>query len=204
MSTDLDYAVNMSPVQMWAESAVELEKYFLKAVLEAVRQFEAGNRTDLSILITVTHGIKTDLVPVIEKHRMEYATPLKRILTALLPHVTFKQDKKKSSGVSYHIDPDRADDSFCPPQIAREALTVITADGATRKSKEFKDWLAMVTPPKVVAEKSLKETGEKAEKDVVRLAKSAKDNGFNQLAYLEYMAAEINKELAKQRAILGM
>lgn len=194
---------NMSPVQIWAESAVENERYFLPAVMEAIAQFENGNRTDLSILLTVTHGFKTDLVPVIEKHRMEFATPLKKILAACMPDLRFKKDDKKSSGVSYTME--LSDDApYIDPAEARDALRVLVACGATRKSKDFKDWLEAVTPPKEVVAKDAKETREKAEKDAPRLAKTATKGGHNELCYMMALRDELNDLIAKKQAYLAI
>lgn len=194
---------NMSPVQIWAESAIENERYFLPAVLEAIAQFENGNRTDLSILLTVTHGFKTDLVPVLEKHRMEFATPLKKILAACMPDLRFKKDANKASGVSYTME--LSDDSpYVDPADARDALRVIVASGATRKSKEFKDWLEAVTPPKEVVAKSAAETREKAEKDAARLVKTATGAGHNELCYLMALRDELNALITKKQNYLAI
>jgi hypothetical protein len=194
---------NMSPVQVWAENAVEVEKYFLPAVLEAMRQFDAGNRTDLSILLTVTHGYKTDLVPVLEKHRMAFATPLKQILSACMPDVRFKKDDKKSSGVSYSRD-FLDDEPWVDPKEARDALQMIVASGATRRSESFKEWIEAVTPPKEVAPKTAQETREKAAKDAPRLVKTAKNAGHNELCYLMGLRDALNAEIAKKQAHLAI
>jgi len=195
---------NVSPVMLWAENAVEQEKGFLPAVLEAMDQFEQGNRTDLSILLTVTHGFKTDLVPVIEKQRMEYATPLKKILAACMPDLRFKKDAKKASGVAYTMELSDDADYYVDPTDARDALRVIVAEGHTRKGDAFKGWLKAVTRPKEVVAKTAAETREKAEKDAPRLAKTAAKAGHDNMAYMMALRDALSNEIAKQQTRLAI
>lgn len=190
---------NVSPVMVWAENAVELEKGFLPAVVEAIDQFENGNRTDLSILFTVSHGIKTDLVPTIEGERMSFATPLKKIVGIIMPGLTFKHDKNKASGVSYVIDLDATGDGDADliNREAFDALCSMAEGGYTAKSKMFKAFIEQFGPRKVVTDKSPDESAEKAEKDVARLIKAARDNGHNAMAYINALVAQAAAEQRK-------
>lgn len=191
---------NMSPVMQWAENAVSLEQDFLAVAVEAIKQWSQGNRTDLSILLCVTHGIKTDLVRVIEKERMAYATPLKKILSIVHPGLSFKQDKNKSSGVTYVMALDAEDD----PEAVRAAesalyqLVEMAQFGQTMRSAGFKEWVKTYSAPKVVSLKGYSESRTKAEKDAPRVLKTAYDAGHDKLAY----AMELQKQLTS--LIAGM
>lgn len=185
---------NVSPVMNWAENAVDLERGFIPAVIAAFDQFAQENYTDLSILLTVTHGIKTDLVPVIEGERMAFATPLKRMLSIVMPSVTFKRDKAKASGVSYTrvLDADSEDNALVN-EHALDTLRDLAERGATSKGDAFKAWLSYYTPEKDVEAKSLAEAQDKAAKDAKRLRKTATDNGYNADAYVTALIAELHK-----------
>lgn len=185
---------NISQVMVWASSAVEIEQGFLSAVVESFTQFKHGNRTDLSILLTVTHGIKTDLVNVIEGERMAYATPLKNIMAIVMPSISFKRDKAKKSGVSYSQNIDKEVDTDLDKVLAE--LTAMAQDGMTIRNAVFKEWLKSYAKPVEVTDKGAAASAEKAEKDAVRFAKAAVDAGHDKLAYLLALQDELTKEIS--------
>lgn len=192
---------NVSPAQQWATDAVNLERGFLPAVVEALTQWDNGNRTDLSILLTVTHGIKTDLVPVIEGQRLPFATPLKKILGFVMPDMTYKADKKKASGVTYVLELDADGDPYCDPAIVREELEAMAESGVTVKSDMFKEWVKINTAPKEVEPKPHAATVEKAAKDAPRTVKTAYDQGHNRLAYLHAMRDEYARMIRNEENV---
>lgn len=193
---------NVSPVMVWAESAVELEYGFLPVVVEALDQWDQGNRTDLSILLTVTHGIKTTLVPTIEGERMKFATPLKKILSIVMPDLSYKADKKKASGVTYSVNINvEGDENYHADPAEMRAWLVEIADGTTTiKGEAFKSWLEAGTAPKETPARTLDETAEKAEKDALRLIKAAMDNGYAGRAYANFLLSAVTAEIKKREA----
>lgn len=185
---------NVSPALAWASNAVELETSFLTTVVDALDQLSQGNRTDLSILLTVTHGIKTNLVPVIEGERMKFATPLKRILFACYPELGFKADKKKASGVVYtQTFGAELPDECGTPDSNMNWLRVMAEDGVTVKSDRFKAFMKDTTPEKIVVTKTAAQSREKASKDVVRLLKVADASKHDPLAYARAMSEYFSK-----------
>ena len=174
----------------WAESAADLHKNFLGAVHTAIVQYGNGNTTNLSILIAVTHGISNRIVPVADKARMEFASPLKRILKHIAPGLSYKKDKTKAAGVKVTFDADMPINADL-----LDKLQAFSFDQLSYKSDKVKD--TFPTEKKLVKEQSREQTREFVEKAVPRALKSAEEKGHDRHLYLLEMKAEIEKQLAQ-------
>jgi len=187
---------NISPVMIWAENAVALEQDFLPMVVEALEQWANGNRTDLSILLCVTHGIKTDLVKTLEKNRLPFAAPLKKIIGIVLPGLDYKANKNKASGVSYSMDLDAQDVDYDVSE-ALGHLVDMASEGVLYKHKDFKDWAIAFGPMKVVRNKTTSESRTAAQKAAPKMLKAANSNGHITLEYAMAYQAELTNIIAK-------
>ena len=178
----------------WAENAANLHRNFMGAVYTAVTQYLAGNTTNIAILIAVTHGIPNGLVPVTDKARMEFAAPLKRILSHVVPELSYKRDKTKKVGLKISTKASVNPDKLGELRVFAEAST-------NYKSDKVK--AAFPAAERKVSEKSRDQTREAAQKQPAKIASAAVAQGHDPVAYLEEMQAVIAREIAILRAKRG-
>lgn len=127
-------------VAQWASNMRVTEYEFLSVVAYAMEQFNEGNTTEISKLLTIVSGKTSKIIKVNSGDRTSFAGPLMRVLYAAgmtnkkdtgLP-MSFKWDAKKASGVTY-TKSDNANFSL-------EVIKSLRVLGKTRVSdKAFKE-----------------------------------------------------------------
>jgi hypothetical protein len=165
-------------VKSWLSDVRGAEYGFFKAVVQALESFNEGDTNSLGKLLCITHGKTCKRLKVVEKDRMPYATPLKRILDHALEGVTYKFDKSKDFGVVF----DRGDNGGVSPDRI-EALRVLGTK--TIRDKAFKD-----------AFPAVKKTETKPREDkavAVSAIKAAKKNGMELAKYVAMITAMWNE-----------
>jgi hypothetical protein len=169
-------------VKNWLADVRGAEYGFFKAVVQALESFNEGDTNSLGKLLCITHGKTCKRLKIVEKDRMPYAAPLKRILEHSLEGVTYKFDKSKDFGVVF----DRgANGGVSVDRIG--ALRVL--GGKTVRDKAFKD-----------AFPAIKKTDTKPREDksvVVSGIKSAKKNGMTMEKYMAMVTAMWNETVVE-------
>lgn len=169
-------------VKNWLSDVRGAEYGFFKAVVQALESFNDGDSNSLGKLLCITHGKTCKRLKVVEKDRMPYAVPLKRILDHSLEGVTYKFDKSKDFGVVF----DRGDNGGV--SSARiEALRVL--GGKTIRDKAFKEAFPAIKKP---------DTKPREDKAVVVSAiKAAKKNGMDMDKCMAMISALWNETLVE-------
>lgn len=178
----------------WAQNAANLHRNFMGAVHTAVVQYLSGNTTNLGILLAVTHGIPNGLVPVTDKARMEFAAPLKRILSHTLPELEYKRDKTKKVGLKIAM-------GAAPDGDKLASLRKFAEDFTNYKSDKVKECFPAAV--RKVSAKDAEATREAAQKKAPTIAKAAEQQGHDPVAYLEALREQINAEIAILKAKKG-
>lgn len=169
-------------VNNWLSNMRGAEYGFFKAVVQALESFNDGDKNSLGKLLCITHGRTCKRLKIVEKDRMPYATPLKRILDHALENVTYKFDKDQDFGVVF-VKGDNG--GVSSDRI--EALRMLGAK--TIRDKAFKE-----TFP------AIKKTEVKPREDkavVVSGIKSAKKNGMAMEKYMAMVTAMWNETVVE-------
>lgn len=85
------------PIKLWMSNVRGAEYGFFKAVTYALEQFQEKNNIPLTALVAICNGKPFGSYSILEGDRLQYATPLKRILDKALSdaRLTFKDGKAK-------------------------------------------------------------------------------------------------------------
>jgi hypothetical protein len=171
-------------VAQWASNMRVTEYEFLSVVAYAMEQFNEGNATEISKLLTIVSGRTSKIIKVNAGDRTSFAGPLMRVLYAAgmtnkkdtgLP-MSFKWDAKKASGVTY-TKSDNANFSL-------EVIKSLRVLGKTRVSdKAFKEAF-----PAIPTQNAPKTNDQIREQVQAYIAKIAKDTGLS-VAIVQAMAS---------------